>query len=112
MDLLFRFLVGGIVVSLFAGLGDGLKPKSVAGLMSAAPSVALATLSLTVWKRGATYAATEAQSMIFGAVAFLIYAYLVSILLMRLKWPVLPTTAVGLLLWLAIALSGRHLILG
>jgi hypothetical protein len=38
-----RFLVGGIVVSAFATLGDILRPKSFAGLCGAAPSVALAT---------------------------------------------------------------------
>ncbi len=43
---LFRFLVGGAIVSVFACLGDVLKPKSFAGLFGAAPSVALATLGL------------------------------------------------------------------
>ena len=35
-------------MSLFAILGDPLKPKSFAGLFDAAPSVALATLGLTI----------------------------------------------------------------
>ena len=39
-----RFLIGGVVVSVFAIVGDVLKPKSFAGLFGAAPSVALATL--------------------------------------------------------------------
>ena len=39
-------LVGGIVVSVFAMLGDMLRPKSFAGLFGAAPSVALATLCI------------------------------------------------------------------
>jgi hypothetical protein len=42
-----RFLVGGAVVSVFAIVGDRLKPKSFAGLFGAAPSVALSTLGLT-----------------------------------------------------------------
>jgi hypothetical protein len=42
--LIFRFVVGGIIVSAFSILGDLLKPRSFAGLFSAAPSVALATL--------------------------------------------------------------------
>jgi hypothetical protein len=37
----FCFFVGGVVVSLFAILGNPLKPKSFAGLFGAAPSVAL-----------------------------------------------------------------------
>jgi len=51
-ELLLRFAIGGIVVSLFAMLGGALKPKSFAGLLGAAPSVALATLSLTLLKKG------------------------------------------------------------
>jgi len=45
MQLAFRFIVGGLLVSFFAVIGDGLKPKSFAGLFGAAPSVALATLA-------------------------------------------------------------------
>jgi hypothetical protein len=40
MQFIFRFIVGGVIVSLFAGLGGILKPKSFAGLFGAAPSVA------------------------------------------------------------------------
>jgi hypothetical protein len=36
-EYLVRFLVGGIVVSAFAMLGDVLKPKSFAGLFGARP---------------------------------------------------------------------------
>ena len=43
-----RFLVGGIAVSAFAALGDALRPKSFAGLFGAAPSIALATLLITL----------------------------------------------------------------
>ena len=73
-EILLRFVVGGIVVSSFAVLGDLFKPRSFAGLFAAAPSVALATLGLTVASEGGFYAATEARSMIAGAVAFFIYA--------------------------------------
>src|SRR5277367_3795197 len=73
-QLIFRFIIGGFIVSLFAALGDVLKPNSFAGLFGAAPSVALATLSLTISSQGAAYAATEARSMIAGAVGFCLYA--------------------------------------
>ena len=52
MDYVIRFLAGGLVVSLFAVAGDVLRPKSFAGLFGAAPSVALATLTLAFWKHG------------------------------------------------------------
>jgi hypothetical protein len=103
-ELLVRFLAGGIVVSLFSVLGDVLEPKSFAGLFGAAPSVALATLILTVHKNGVSYAQIEARSMIAGGVAFLIYAWTVSRLLRLGIYRVLPTTAGFLAGWLASAL--------
>jgi hypothetical protein len=84
--LIFRFVVGGMVVSLFAVLGDLLKPKSFAGLFGAAPSVALATLGLTILTDGKLYAAREGRSMIAGAAAFFLYACLCIRLLVRHKW--------------------------
>jgi len=107
MDLVIRFLVGGLVVSFFSMIGGALKPKSFAGLFAAAPSVALATISLTVLKKGTEYAAIEAQSMILGAIAFLIYACLVSRVLFRWNVPVLPTTSIGLVAWIGLALALR-----
>jgi hypothetical protein len=70
MDYLIRFLAGGIVVSLFAVVGDVLRPKSFAGLFGAAPAVALATLTLAFWKHGGAYVSIEGRSMILGAIAF------------------------------------------
>jgi len=99
-EVLIRFVVGGTVVSFFAILGDLLKPKSFAGLFGAAPSVALATLALTIADRGRFYDATEARSMILGAIAFFIYAWCVSLVLMKYRISVLPVTAGALLLWL------------
>ena len=39
MELIFRFIVGGLIVSLFAVVGDVLKPRSFAGLFAAAPQL-------------------------------------------------------------------------
>ena len=86
MDIfLIRFLIGGTVVSLFAVLGDVLRPKSFAGLFGAAPSIALATIGLTILQDGKAYAALECRSMILGAVAFFAYASLVGWVLIRYK---------------------------
>jgi hypothetical protein len=104
-DILLRVVIGGIVVSAFAALGDVLKPKSFAGLFGAAPSVALATVALTIHKRGPIYASIEGRSMILGAVAFFIYACVASRLMIRHKWPALPVSSVALLLWLGAALG-------
>jgi hypothetical protein len=81
--LLMRFVIGGLLVSAFAVVGDLFKPKSFGGLFGAAPSVALATLALTIAKNGRSYAAIEARSMLAGAAALFAYAIVVSRLLMR-----------------------------
>jgi hypothetical protein len=85
MEYVIRFLAGGLVVSLFAVAGDVLRPKSFAGLFGAAPSVALATLTLAFWKHGGRYVATEGRSMIIGAIALAVYSFLVCQLLMRVR---------------------------
>jgi hypothetical protein len=89
--ILIRFLVGGAIVSGFAIMGAVLKPKSFAGLFGAAPSVAPASLGLTVATEVASYAATEARSMMASAVAFLFYASLVSWIMMRYKMKALES---------------------
>jgi hypothetical protein len=99
MEWLVRFMVGGTIISLFATIGDVVRPKGFAGLFAAAPSVALATLALTVHIEGREFAAVEARSMIVGAGAFVVYAiacvYLMGVRHMR----VAPTTIGGLAIW-------------
>ncbi len=112
MELLIRFVVGGIAVSVFAIIGDMLKPKTFAGLFGAAPSVALATLGLTVYSKGIHYAAIEARSMMVGAVAFTVYALVVAIIMMRLKPSALLTTLSLLTVWLAAAVGLWWVVLG
>lgn len=103
--MLIRFCVGGLIVSAFAVLGDIFRPKSFAGLFGAAPSVALATLTLTVAKNGAGYAAIEAKSMMIGAVALCCYCQVVSWVMMRFKWPSLVVTVASVFIWFAVALG-------
>jgi uncharacterized membrane protein (GlpM family) len=85
MQIAFRFIVGGLVVSLFAAFGEAVKPKSFAGLFAAAPSVAMATLGLTIVTEGKLFASTEARSMIVGAIAFFAYAWLTMEVIMKFK---------------------------
>jgi hypothetical protein len=110
-DILLRFIAGGAVVSGFALLGDVLRPKSFAGLFGAAPSVAIATLVLTVSTQGKVYASLEARSMLFGAVAFFFYALLVSRLLIRGRRSVLPVTALSMTLWFGCAFGCWYAVL-
>ena len=104
-DLLLRFLIGGLVVSVFALAGDLFKPKSFAGLFSAAPSVALASLGLAIANHGPAYAAIEGRSMMVGAVAFFAYSQLVSFLILRYKSDVIGVSSAGLLFWLVSAFA-------
>jgi hypothetical protein len=106
MQFIFRFLAGGVVVSLFAVIGDGFKPKSFAGLFGAAPSVALATLVLAVFSDGKNYAALEARSMIAGGVAFFIYSCLCMYVLAKCRFGATLVTVSALVVWLAGAIAG------
>jgi hypothetical protein len=102
-EMLFRFLVGGVVVAVFSTFGDVLKPKSFAGLFGAAPSVALATLALTIAKEGVHYTAIEGRSMLAGAVALGVYSHLVMDLMAHRKRSAI-LVSVGLLsVWFAVA---------
>jgi hypothetical protein len=110
-DLLFRFFIGGIVVCAFAAISDIFKPKSFAGLFGAAPSVALATLWLTISSHGKIYAAVETRSMIAGAVAFFIYASCATWLMLKRHLSSLAVTVSLIPLWLVVSLGLWFLLL-
>jgi hypothetical protein len=98
-----RFLVGGVVVSAFAMLGDILRPKSFAGLFGAAPSVALATLGIAVYRHGVDYAAQQSWAMTAGAIALAVYSVVVCQLLVRARLRAAPATLLSLVVWLIVA---------
>ncbi|MDR3736225.1 MAG: DUF3147 family protein [Acidobacteriaceae bacterium] len=104
-ELFIRFLIGGAVVSSFALLGEVFRPKTFAGLFGAAPSIALASLGITIARHGHTYAAIEARSMLLGAIAFFAYASAVSWLLLRYKTHSLVTTLALMPIWFGVALG-------
>jgi hypothetical protein len=98
-----RFLAGGVIVSAFAILGDVLRPKSFAGLLGAAPSVALATLGMAVVQHGPHYAAVESSTMMYGAAALACYSFVVCQLVMRFRLTALRATIVSFAVWLLVA---------
>ncbi|MBW7960799.1 DUF3147 family protein [Bradyrhizobium sp. BR 10261] len=104
-EYLLRFIAGGAIVSAFAILGDMLRPKSFAGLLAAAPSVALATLSIAVVQHGARYAAAESWTMIYGAAALACYSIAVCQILMRFRFRALSATLIASVVWLAVAFA-------
>lgn len=70
---LLKTVVGGVFVVLFSALGDALNPKAFAGLFSAAPSVALASLLVTTMTGGPSSAALSSRGMVAGAVGMIAY---------------------------------------
>jgi hypothetical protein len=112
MEWLIRFLIGGTAVSAFALSGDILRPKGFAGLFSAAPSVALATLTLAAIQQGTSYASLEARSMILGALALMIYTSGCVYLLAKRHWKAAVATTAMLLVWAAVAFTLRFTVLG
>jgi uncharacterized membrane protein (GlpM family) len=111
-QLVIRFCLGGLIVSAFALISDIFKPKTFAGLFGAAPSVALASLSIVVREESRNTAATEAGSMMVGAVALFVYAWFVSWLVMRFKMPAAKVALPGLLLWLGVAAGLWYAVIG
>jgi hypothetical protein len=105
LDVLLRFVLGGLIVSAFALIGELFTPKTFAGMFGAAPSVALATLSMAYASKGSAFVADEARSMILGAVAFVGYASVSAIAVRRHGTPVWLDAAASWLLWAAIAFS-------
>ncbi len=104
-EIIIRFLVGGLVVSAFALAGTVLKPTTFAGLFAAAPSVALATLSLAILKNGRPYAAVECRSMMLGAAALGAYSLLVCQLLARTRSSPVRITFGASAAWLLVSFT-------
>jgi hypothetical protein len=102
-ELIIRFVLGGLIVSAFAVLGDMLHPKSFAGIFGAAPSVAFASLGLAFITKGGAHAAIEGRSMVVGALALAIYSAVVARLLLHYQWNTIVATGLSWLVWLAVA---------
>jgi hypothetical protein len=99
MELLWRFLLGGALVSLFALVGDVVRPKRFAGIFAGAPSVALATLALTATNSGALTASLEARSMILSSLGFVLYVHTVQRVLATRRWSPMLVSLGGLGIW-------------
>ena len=101
--ILIRFIIGGISVSTFAVLGDLFKPKSFAGLFGAAPSVALATLALSVMAEGRDNAAIQTTSMMLSCVALFCYSSCVSSTMMHRPLRTIWATLLFLPVWVVVS---------
>jgi uncharacterized membrane protein (GlpM family) len=101
---LVKAATGGVFVVAFALLGQGLRPKAFAGLFAAAPSIALASMIITVTDNGRHDAAEAALGMMVGAVAFVVFAVLVRPLLARMH--AVGASSIAVSAWLLVAVGG------
>jgi uncharacterized membrane protein (GlpM family) len=76
VTVLAKTVCGGVLVLVFAALAETLRPKRFAGILSAAPSVAIAGLVVGTLADGAPTQALAARTMIAGAVALTVYSAL------------------------------------
>jgi uncharacterized membrane protein (GlpM family) len=102
--LAIRAINGGLFVVVFALIGEVLKPKRLAGLFGAAPSIALANLLVVIADKGDQYAGRELESMIFGAFGFVAYCLAERVLLER--WRTVPASIAACGAWAGVALGG------
>ena len=112
LEYLLRFIAGGVAVSAFAVLGDILRPKSFAGLFAAAPSIALATILITLSQKGAPFVAAEGRSMIVGAFALAAYSSTVCVLIKKHAISSLTATTLASVVWFGVALGITSILFG
>lgn len=103
MEYILRFIIGGVVVSVFSVISDMLRPRTFSGLFGAAPTIALATLSIVYFTKSASKVATEGRSMLAGAVGLLVYALITRFLIKNQRLKALPAAIVAYLGWFAAA---------
>jgi hypothetical protein len=68
-----KAIAGGTVVCAFAAVGEFLRPRGLAGIFAAAPSVAVASLAVTSIASGTGSATSQATAMVAGAAALTVY---------------------------------------
>ena len=102
-------LLGGVAVVAFSLVGEAGHPKRFAGLFSAAPSVAVASLLMTVLTKGSAATVPYARGMLIGSAGMIAYCLVSLFLIDRLH--ALAGSVASWLAWLAVA-GGLYLLLG
>lgn len=97
-----KALDGGLIVSAVALLGDVAQPKRFAGIFSAAPTVAVASLTVVAVTIGTTNFADYGRGMLLGSIAFAVFALVGQPLIVRLGS--FRGSALALVSWFAVAL--------
>lgn len=102
-----KALAAGLLVITFSLLGAVLNPKRFAGLFSAAPAVALASLLLTSVVKGPSSAIPQTTGMIMGSLAMIVYCAITLFTVDRFR--ALLGSVAAWLAWFAVA-GGLYLI--
>jgi Protein of unknown function (DUF3147) len=108
IEVLLKALGGGLFVLAFAALAQVIAPKRFAGVFSAAPSVALGSLLVTVAFSGPADVAVSARGMIAGAVGFTAYC-LAAVPLIK-AWGAWRGSAAALAVWALIAAAAYQVV--
>lgn len=83
--LALRGLAGGALVVVFATIGEIVSPKAFSGLFSAAPSVAVASLAITIATDGSAKAWEASVGMVVGAVGMMVCCIVAAVAIPRVK---------------------------
>ena len=109
VEVMLKALAGGVLVLAFAALSKVLKPERFAGVISAAPSVALGSLAVTLAFSGTKDLAAIGSGMAVGAAAFVVYCLATAPLVRRFgPW---KGSVGALLVWAAVAGVGYSVVL-
>jgi hypothetical protein len=108
-EVALKALAGGLFVLAFAAVAHIVTPKRLAGVFSAAPSVALGSLLVTVAFSGTGDVALSGRGMAVGAVAFTVYC-LAAVPLIRRFGP-WRGSAAALAAWALTAAAGYAAVL-
>jgi hypothetical protein len=100
---------GGLAVLAFSLIGQAGRPKRFAGLFAAAPSVAVASLAVTVLGKGAPGTVPYATGMLIGSAGMLAYCLTSLYLVERLH--ALAGSIVSWVAWFVVA-GGLYLAVG
>lgn len=104
-----RVVAPGALVCAFAMLGELVKPKRFAGIFSAAPSVALASLVVLLLSEGRSHVRVELEGMVAGAIAFVACTALGALAIRRMG--ALRASLVEVGAWAAVAGAAYLLVL-
>lgn|GEM_PF-1403200 len=80
-EVALRFAVGGALVAVCSLVGEVMRPKGLAGVFGGAPSVATASLMLTLIVKGTGPIPDLMVGMMIGAAAFVVYTLAVMVLM-------------------------------